>query len=139
MATEIKYTAANNLHHAKEPKQATVGSVGHDLFAAEQKLIQPGTVAPITLELNLEIPEGFFGKIYPRFGSLKKNFASCDAGLIDQDYRGTVMVLMTNNSTFPFLVNIGDRIAQTVFQIFQKVDKLCCTACGGGGFGLTGV
>ena len=39
MTIEIKYTVANNSQHAKEPKQATVGSVGHDLFAAEQKLI----------------------------------------------------------------------------------------------------
>ena len=32
ITTEIKYTVANNSHHAKEPKQATVGSAGHDLI-----------------------------------------------------------------------------------------------------------
>ena len=79
MTIEIKYTVANNSQHAKEPKQATVGSVGHDLFAAEQKLIQPRTATLITLEINLEIPEGYFGKIYPRSRLLKKNFACCDA------------------------------------------------------------
>ena len=58
--------------HVKEPRQTTVGSTGHDLFVAEQKLIQPGTVTPIMLGFNLEILEGFFGKIYPRSGLLKK-------------------------------------------------------------------
>ena len=115
MTTEIKYNVAKNLQHAKEPKQAAVGSTGHDLFAAEQKLIQPGTVTPITLEINLEIPEGFFGKIYTRSGLLKRNFVSCDAGLIDQDYHGSIVVLMTNHSRFPFLVNVGNRIAQNRF------------------------
>ena len=73
MTNEIKYTAANNSQHLKEPKQATVSYAGHNLFVAEQKLIQPGTVSPITLEINLEIPKGFFGKIYPRSGLLKRN------------------------------------------------------------------
>ena len=115
MVSEIKNTVANNSKHAKEPKQATLGSTGHDLFTAGQKLIQPRTVAPVTLELNLEIPEGSFRKIYPRSGLLKRNFVSCGGSLIDQDYRGTVMVLMTNNGPFPFLVNVGDRLPKLYF------------------------
>ena len=138
----------NKIHcckqHAKEPKQATVGDAGHDFFAAEQKLIQPGAVTPIPLETNLEIPEGLCGKIYPRSGLLKRNFVSCDANLIYQNYRGTGVVLMTNHGPFPFLVNVGDRIVQIVFRkkenvVFEKVDKLSCTACESSGFGSTGV
>ena len=34
MTTEIRYTVAKNSQHVKDLKQATVGSVGHDLFAA---------------------------------------------------------------------------------------------------------
>ena len=62
------YTVANNSQHAKEPKQVTVGSAGHDLFAAEQKLIQPETVAPIMVELSLEIAEGFLVKFIRGLG-----------------------------------------------------------------------
>ena len=135
---------ANNSQHAKEKKEATVGYAGHDLFGAEQKLSEPGAVAPDTLELNFEIPEGFFGKIYPRSGLLKRTFASCDGDLIEQDYRGTVMALMTNNGPFPFLVNVGNRIAQIVFYkkqnvVLKKVDRLSCSARGSTGFGSTGV
>ena len=32
MSVEVKYTIANNSKHEKEPKQATVGSAGYDLF-----------------------------------------------------------------------------------------------------------
>ena len=143
MTTEIKYTVAKNSQHVKDLKQATVGSVGHDLFAAEGKWIPSGTVIPITLEINSEIPEGFFGKIYPRSGLSKRNFVSCDAGLIDQDYHGTI-VLMTNLGPFPFLVNVGDKIVHIVFHkkenvVFEKVEKLNCSACGSGSFRSTGV
>ena len=34
MTTEIKYTIANNSKYAKEPKQATAVSAGHDFLAA---------------------------------------------------------------------------------------------------------
>ena len=83
----------------------------------------------------------FFGKIYPRYGLFKKVFVSCDAGLSDQDYWGTVMVTMTNNDAFLFVVNVGNRIAETVFhkKVLKKVHKLSCTAHGSGGFGSTGV
>ena len=51
---------------------------------------------------------------------------------------------MTNHGRFPFLVNVGNRITQIVFRkkenvVFEKVDKLSCTACESSGFGSTGV
>lgn len=84
----------------------------------------------------------FFGKIYPRYGLFKKVFVSCDTGLSDQDYWRTVMVAMTNNDAFPFVVNVGNRISETVFHkkenvVFKKVYKLSCTAHGSGGSGST--
>ena len=83
----------------------------------------------------------FFGKIYARYGLFKKVFVSCDAGLSDQDYWGAVMVTMTNNDAFLFVVNVGNRIAETVFhkKVLKKVYKLSCNVHGSGGFGSTGV
>ena len=51
---------------------------------------------------------------------------------------------MANHGPFPFLVNVGNRIAQIVLNkkenvVFEKVYKLSCTACGSSGFGSTGV
>ena len=39
----------------KEPKQATSGSAGYDLFAAELKTLIPHEVTPVSIELNMEI------------------------------------------------------------------------------------
>ena len=83
MSTEqidIKYTVAND--QAIEPRKATIDFAGHDLFAAETKILQPGSCNAVSLELNMEIPKGFFGKIYPRSGLLLNHFVSCDEGVI---------------------------------------------------------
>ena len=49
--------------------------------------------------------------------------------MIDSDFRGTVLVLMTNNSKDPIIIKPGQRIAQIVFHkkekvVFKKVDRL---------------
>ena len=55
MSVEIKYTVAKNSKYVKEPKQATSGSAGCDLFAAELKTLIPHEVTPVSIELNMEI------------------------------------------------------------------------------------
>ena len=62
--------------------------------------------------------------------------------MIDSDFRGTVLVLMTNNSKDPIIIKPGQRIAQIVFHkkenvVFKKVDCLGSTERGAGGFGST--
>ena len=46
----------------------------------------------------MEIPYGYFGEVYPRSSFLKNYFVGCDAGVIDSEFRGTVLILMSNNS-----------------------------------------
>ena len=91
----------------------------------------------------MEIPCGYFGKIYPRSSLLKKHFVSCDAGVIDSDFCGTVLILMINNSNDPILIKPGQRIAQIVFHkkevVFKNVNCLSSTERGAGGFGSTGI
>ena len=68
----------------------------------------------------MEIPSRFFGKVYPSL--LKEYFISCDVGLIDSDFGGSVLVLMTKNSNKPLLIKLGQRISQIVFT---KKKTLC--------------
>jgi dUTP pyrophosphatase len=70
------------------------------------------------------------------------------AGVIDSDYRGEVGVILYNSDSFnDFIFNIGDKIAQIIFEkhydfvfneVFQIKD-LNETQRGSGGFGSTGV
>ena len=87
---------------------ATSGSAGYNLFAAEEKILLPPCVKPITIELKMEIPCGYFDKVHPRSSLLKNCFVSC---VIDSDFRDTVLILMTNNSKDPILSKAGQRIA----------------------------
>ena len=75
MSTEqinIKYTVAND--QAIESRKATIDSAGHDLFAAESKILQPGSCNAVSLELNMEIPKGFFWETFSAFWFVIKSF-----------------------------------------------------------------
>ena len=114
------------------------------MFAAEEKILFPPCVTPVTIELKLEIPSGYFGKTYPRSSLLKNYFVSCDAGVIDSDFRCTVFILITSNSSDPLIIKAGQRIAQILFHkkeenVFKKVDYFNLTEKGAVGFGSTGI
>ena len=69
---------------------------------------------------------------------------SCDAGVIDPDFRGTVLILMTKNSIDPILIKAVQKISLIVFHkkeevVFKKVDCLGSTERGAGGFGSTAI
>ena len=87
-------------------------------------------VLPVLIELKMKIPYGYFRKIYPRSSLLKNYFVSLsDSGVIDSDFRGTILVLMTNNTNILLVANEGKRIAQVVFDkkeevVFRKVNCL---------------
>lgn len=65
------------------------------------------------------------------------------AGVIDEDYRGNVGVVMFNHSDKDFEVKKGDRIAQLIcekifYPVLKEVASLSETNRGEGGFGSTG-
>ena len=56
------------------------------------------------------VPNGNYGRIAPRSGLALKNFIDVGAGVIDQDYRGEVAVLLFNHSELDFQINQGNLI-----------------------------
>lgn len=73
-----------------------------------------------------------------------KNFIDVGAGVVDEDYRGNLGVVLFNHSDQEFDVKKGDRIAQLICeQIFYpeiKEEKtLDETERGAAGFGSTGL
>ena len=140
----IKYYLESE--YLREHYQATEGSAGYDLFAAETKTFLPNSVGTISIELRWAIPTGFFGKLFPCSSLLMKHFVTIDAGVIDVDFRGVVQALVVNHHLDKtFTVRTEDRIAQVVFMEkfnanFVKVsDKglLGITKHGNHGFGST--
>ena len=94
--------------------------------------------------LVISFPPGLYGRIAPRFGLAVKKFIDVGAGVIDQDYRGEICVVLFNHSETDFEVKQGDRIAQLILEkiktpVVQEVQNLGSTERGIGGFGSTGI
>lgn len=69
---------------------------------------------------------------------------SIPAGVIDEDYRGNVGVVLFNHSNEDFKVNKGDRIAQLIceriyYPDLVEVSNLSESKRADGGFGSTGI
>ena len=122
--TEVKYTVANISIHAAEPRKSTACSAGYDLFAAEEKTLFLHRVTPVTTEIKMKIPNGYFAKNLSQIKSFENYYMSCDAEVIDSDFRGTTLVLMTNYGEHPILIKAGQTIVQIVFykkeELFLK-------------------
>lgn len=97
----------------------------------------------VKTDIQIEVPEGCYGRVAPRSGLAVKNFIDVGAGVIDEDYRGNVGVVLFNHSDNAFEIKKGDRIAQLICERITypevvEVDTLTDTVRGAGGFGSTG-
>jgi dUTP pyrophosphatase len=130
------------------PEYATPGSAGLDLRACltEALTIEPGSTHLIPTGIAIHIQDdGLAAVILPRSGLGHKHGIVLGnlVGLIDSDYQGQVFVSCWNRSQEPFLIGVGDRIAQLVFLPvvrveFEVVDNFDQSQRAQGGFGHTG-
>lgn len=152
------------------PKKATVGAAAYDLYVPEDVVLQYGRQI-IDLKFSIELPHGYAATIQPRSGFSAKGIeveeyfdpfgkgaditpARIDGdvirGLIDEDYRGNVGVILNVASMGSpldennyYVLKKGTRIAQMqIVEVPQidlvEVDELSETDRGEGGFGHTG-
>lgn len=131
----------------KIPAYQTKNAAGLDLYCVSEKdiTIKPNETVKIHTGVQVEIPEGYFGAVYPRSSTgVKKNLMLANTvGIIDSDYRGELMVFFYNYGSEEQVIENGDRLAQLVIQPYlrckvKKVEKLNDTRRGDGGFGSTG-
>ncbi|XP_005188706.2 deoxyuridine 5'-triphosphate nucleotidohydrolase [Musca domestica] len=130
--------------NAFEPVRGSERAAGLDLRSAYDLVVPARGKALVKTDLQIEVPNGSYGRIAPRSGLAVKNFIDVGAGVVDEDYRGNLGVVLFNHSDVEFEVKRGDRIAQLICErIFypglEQVDKLEETKRGDAGFGSTGV
>lgn len=130
-------------HCFRVPAYQTVGSVGADLYAAEDWSIRHGANHIFASGIALELPQGYMGQVFGRSGMSARGYL-VSPGTIDQDYRGEIKVTLANYGIDlgPLHVKRGDRIAQLIISpVIQAVfveDVLGETDRGENGFGSSG-
>ena len=127
------------------PSRNNMSDAGADLRSIENITIPPLSRALINTGLSLEIPYGFYGRIAPRSGLAVKHGIDVLAGVVDSSYRGPLGVVLYNtDKDNSFIVNIGDRIAQIIFEQhwnfkMQEVSDLTDSDRSINGFGSSGI
>lgn len=129
-----------------------------DLYALEDALLSPGERRRFNIGIAVELPEGHNGRVAPRSGGADKFGLDVLAGLVDEQYRGEIGVILINLDfcpTFdekgrilslgdPYYVKTGDKIAQLNIEKHGNdfevvvVDELSETEREDKGFGSSG-
>lgn len=142
----------------KLPTKAHDSDAGFDVYTTEQITLYPGQVKKVPLNIRLKLPTSTWAEITTKSGLGSKG-QLVYAGVIDQNYRGIVHVIMTNINliegldengiplmrTTPIIINKGDKVAQMIMNSYsdqyylEQVESLDMnTDRGEGGFGSSG-
>lgn len=134
------------LEGGEVPEYQHEGDSGFDLRAIEDVDIPAGGVKLVSTGIKVGIPKGYEIQVRSRSGlaAKKQVFVLNSPGTVDQNFCGTIGVILANFGVNPFHVQKGDRIAQGVLCPVEKaefvvVNELTTTSRGSGGFGSTGV
>ena len=129
------------------PTYSHPGDAGADLSSAEALILEPGQRATVATGVSIALPAGFVAFVVPRSGLAAKHGITVvnSPGTVDAGYRGELKVTLLNtDSSEPFTINKGDRIAQMIVMPvvqarFIPVEKLPESERGESGFGSTGI
>lgn len=97
---------------AKLPERK-INSAGYDLYSPIDFVLKKGALLTVSLNIAIEIPEGYFGKIEDR-SSLAVRGARTLAGVIDSNYRNDISIVLKNLGEAPIKIEKGERIAQLI-------------------------
>jgi len=124
------------------PKRGSPRSAGLDLYSAYNTTVTAGEKVLVSTDLKIQLPTGFCGQIVPRSGLALQHHIDVGGGIVDEDYRGNLGVILCNHSDIPFPVSRGDRIARLICQQIcypvLEVKILDISERGEEGFGSTG-
>ncbi|XP_043933559.1 deoxyuridine 5'-triphosphate nucleotidohydrolase, mitochondrial isoform X2 [Protopterus annectens] len=129
--------------NAYTPTRGSSKAAGYDLYSAYDYVIPAREKTVVKTDIQIALPPGCYGRVAPRSGLAAKYFIDVGAGVIDEDYRGNVGVVLFNFNKEAFEIKKGDRVAQLICErIFypdlEEHENLEETERGEGGFGSTG-
>nr|CAD7206353.1 unnamed protein product [Timema douglasi] len=140
--TLLKYKKINR--NAFSPVRATTFSAGLYLKSPYNCSIQPSCRHLVKINISIILPSGTYGKISPRSSLALHHGVDVLAGVIDEDYRGNICVLLVNHGETVFRIKRSDKIAQLVcikidYRRVEYTDSLSNTQREEGGFGSSAI
>jgi dUTP pyrophosphatase len=130
------------------PTRGSEQAAGWDLYSNNEEAVNIEAHATVMIGtgLSMAIPNSYFGAVFARSGLASKQGlrpANC-VGVIDEDYRGELIVALHNDTNVMKTINPNERIAQIVIMPylaveFDEKDTLDETSRGSNGFGSTGI
>ena len=116
---------------------------GIDLRALSTITLSPGQRAMIPVGISAQFSKKYVGILKDRSGMARSSNLVIHAGVIDDQYRGEINVIVQNHGPEPYYIHYGDRFAQMlIIQRFSGkikfVSKLNQTKRGTKGFGSSG-
>lgn len=114
----------------KEPKRATAGSAGYDVFSPFNFTLEPGEDVKFPTGIKSYMQHGEVLKAYPRSGLGFKHYLRLanTIGVVDEDYynnvtnEGHIWIKLRNEGTTPVKINAGEAVCQFIFMPFLLAD-----------------
>ena len=109
----------------------------------EEYELMPGERILVKTGIRLEIPNGFWGNIRDRSGLAANHGIHCLAGVVDETYRGEIMVAIVNLGKNPYKLRKNERVAQMIITPYVSAkisyeETLTESERGANGFGSSG-
>ncbi len=103
------------------PPKAYAGDAGLDLCAVEEVVIPARGRGRIPTGIAVELPEGTVGLVWDKSGLSHKKGLKVLGGVIDQGFRGEIVMCLANLSDEPQTIAKGQKAAQMLVQKVEHV------------------
>jgi len=70
----------------------------------------------VKTDLTIKMPPGYYDRFAPRSGLALQHNMDVGGGVVDEDYRGNLCVILFNHSDRPFQIRRGDGVAQLICE-----------------------
>lgn len=127
---------------ARSFERKSAFAAGHDIYSLQEAVVPARGSVLVSTGIAIQLPENTYGQIAPRSGLSVKGI-DVGAGIIDEDYRGEIKVLLRNQSDEDILLQKQERIAQllvlpVIYPIVVTTNELDDSVRGETGFGASG-
>ena len=109
---------------AKRPSRKTEHSAGYDLYAAHEATVPANGSTLVGTDISVVFPTGHYGHLCTPSALAYKTSLFVNAGIVDADYTGEVLVLLTNPTGIDVAIRQHDRIAQLLIIPYLRTTQI---------------